>query len=207
MANAAKSQTTKDFVQVADIRDDVLILKEGSLRSIVEVSSTNFELKSADEQTAIIRAFEGLINSVDFPLQICVRSRKLDIQPYLKSLDSLSENLTSELLRIQAVEYARFVKGLTELTNIMSKKFYVVVPFYVIEVATQSKAGFFDAFKNAFGSSKAAQTITDEQLQNYKVQLSQRIEIITQGISGLGLETRALAGEELKNLFYSYYNP
>jgi len=202
-----KAQTTKDFVAVADVRDDVLILKDGSLRSLIEVGSMNFELKSIEEQTAIIQSFQGFINSVDFPLQMLVSSRKLDIHPYLKSLDAVAEALKNELLKIQAVEYSRFIKGLTELANIMSKKFYISVPFYLIEGTTATKAGVFSAFKSIFGSSKFAKTITNEELENYKIQLTQRIELVTTGLSGLGIETRILKREELLSLFYSYYNP
>ncbi|MDP2932980.1 MAG: hypothetical protein Q8N81_02510, partial [bacterium] len=88
-----KNQTTKDFVQIAEIRDTVLALKDGSLRSVVEIGSINFELKSADEQVAIIQGFQNFINSLDFPLQIVVNSRKLDIEPYLRSLEGLIESL------------------------------------------------------------------------------------------------------------------
>ncbi len=202
-----KDQTTKDFVRIAEIRDTVLVLKDGSLRSIVEIGSINFELKSADEQVAIIQGFQNFINSLDFPLQITANSRKLDIEPYLKSLDGLTESLKNELLKIQAAEYSRFIKGLTELTNIMAKKFFIVVPFYAIEAASPTKAGFLGAIKSAVSPSKFVKTLTEEELENYKTQIGQRIGVITEGLSGLGLQTKTLAGDELMNLFYSYYNP
>jgi type IV secretory pathway VirB4 component len=200
-------QSTKDFVQVADIRDTAVILKDGSLRSIVEVGSMNFELKSTDEQIAIIQYFQNFLNSIDFPIQILVSSRKLDINPYLKSLEELTANLKNELLKIQAAEYTRFIKGLTELANIMAKKFYVVVSFYPMEVLAPTKKGFLGAFKSVISPSKFIKTLSDEELENYKIQLNQRIGVIIEGLSGLGIETRILAGDELKNLFYSYYNP
>lgn len=202
-----KNQTTKDFVRLAEIRDTVLVLKDGSLRSIVEIGSINFELKSTDEQVAIIQGFQNFINSLDFPLQIAASSRKLDIEPYLKSLEGLTESLKNELLKIQAAEYSRFIKGLTELTNIMAKKFYIVVPFYAIEAVSPTKAGFFGAIKSVVSPSKFVKTLTEEELENYKTQIGQRIGVITEGLSGLGLQTKILAGDELMNLFYSYYNP
>jgi type IV secretory pathway VirB4 component len=208
MANkSGVPQSTKDFVQLAEIRDTVVVLKDGSLRSIIEIGSMNFELKSADEQVAIIQGFQNFLNSIDFPLQILVNSRKLDIGPYLKSLEALNETLKNELLKIQAAEYTRFIKGLTELANIMAKKFYVVVPFYVIEAAVPTKAGLFGAFKSVVTPSKFIKTLTDEELENYKTQLGQRIGVIVEGLSGLGIETKTLAGDQLMNLFYSYYNP
>ena len=206
---ARPNQSTKDFVEIADIRDTVVVLKDGSLRSVVEVSSMNFDLKSTDEQTAIIQAFQNFLNSVDFALQIAVSSRKLDIKPYLKSLDTLTQSISNELMKIQAVEYARFIKGLTELANIMSKKFYIVIPLYVVETIGKGnqKTGIFDAFKSIVSPSKFIKTLTDQELENYKVQLGQRIQFITGSISGLGIETRVLNKDELLNFYYSYYNP
>ena len=202
----ATGPTTRDFVTIADIRDGLVIMKNGSLRALVEVTSMNFELKSSDEQTAIIRAFQNFINSVDFPLQICVSSRQLDIAPYLKSLEEIIATQTNELLKIQAIEYSRFVKGLTELANIMAKKFYVVVPFYAVETPV-SKAGFLTGIKSIFSSRKFAQTITEEALANYRIQLDQRVAVAVEGIAGLGLETKILDQQALTNLYYSYYNP
>lgn len=207
MAETKQTTSTKDFVEIADIRDNIVVLKDGTLRSLVEVSSMNFELKSADEQTAIINAFQNFLNSVDFPLQMVISSRKLDIGPYLKSLDTLQQTIQNELLKIQAVEYTRFIKGLTELANIMAKKFYVSVPFHVIEAPTKEGGGILGAIKSTIKPSKFIKTITDQQLQEYKIQLDQRIEVIMTGLAGMGLETRTLGKEEVMNLLYSYYNP
>lgn len=201
-----KTPTTKEFVPIIDIRDGVLIMKNGSLKAIVEANSMNFELKSTTEQTAIIQSFQNFVNSTDFPVQIVVNSRKLDIGPYLRFLDEIIASQTNELLKIQAVEYSRLLKGLTELSNIMSKKFYIVVPFFGIETPA-TKSGFFGAFKSVLTPSDFARTMTDEQFQGYKIQLDQRVELIRGGISSLGLETNILNDEELKKLFYAYYNP
>ena len=208
MPKSTKSSgpTTTEFVQIADIRDNVVILKSGSLRALLEINSLNFELKSADEQTAIIQAFQNFVNALDFPLQILVNSRRLDIQPYLKSLDTVIASQTNELLKIQAVEYARFIKGLTELANIMSKKFYVVVPFYAVETPT-SKTGLFNTLKGLLAPGKFLQALSDEQLDAYKSQLNQRIDVVVEGIAGLGLEAKVLDRAALTNLFYQYYNP
>lgn len=200
------SQTTKDFVSIVEIRDSVIIMKDASLKALIEVNSMNFELKSTDEQTAIIQGFQNFINSVDFPVQIAVSSRKLDIKPYLEYIDEIIRNQTNELLKIQAIEYSRMLKGLTELSNIMSKKFYIIVPFFGIETPA-IKSGFADAFKGLFSPSKFARSITDEQLQAYKIQLNQRIELIKGGISSLGLEGKIVETDQLMKIFYSYYNP
>lgn len=204
------TQSTKDFVVISEIRDNVALLKDGSLRSIIEVGSVNFDLKSLDEQTAIIAAFQNFLNSIDFPLQISINSRKLDIAPYMKSLEELAGKITNELMKIQAAEYSRFIRGLTELSNIMSKKFYIVIPLYVVETAAKTgekTKGFLDTFKSIVSPSKFVKSLTDQELQNYKIQLNQRIEYVIGGISGLGLEGRTLGKDELMNLYYSYYNP
>ena len=132
-----KDLNTKQFVDIFDIKDNVVILKNGSLRLVLEASSVNFDLKSNDEQIAIVRAFQNFLNSLDFPLQIVLHSRKLNIQNYLQQTQQIVEKVDNELLRIQGIEYIRFLKGLTELANIMSKKFYVVVPFYATESKTR----------------------------------------------------------------------
>jgi len=127
------NQSTEQLVPITDIREGVVILKNGSLRMILEVSSINFELRSGDEQIAILQGFQRFLNSVDFPLQIVVGSRELNIDSYLKAIDGIIESAENELLKIQASEYSRFIKELSSLSNIMSKKFYVVIPFYVYE--------------------------------------------------------------------------
>lgn len=199
--------TTKSFVEISEIRDSVLILKSGSLRSIVEVGSTNFSLKSNEEQIAIIAGFQDFLNSVDFPLQIVVTSRKLNIDNYLATLDTLSEGLTNELLKIQAIEYAKFIKGLTELADIMAKKFYIVIPFYVIDATGGSKQSAFQKIKSIFAPASFIKNIDEGEFQRYKTQIDQRIDLVTGGMSAMGLGGRVLAGEELKELFYSLYNP
>ncbi len=198
-------RSTKNLVDIADIVDNIVILKNGSLRTVIEVSSINFELRSEGEQIATLQNFQRFLNSTDFPLQIVVNSRRLDIEDYVKLIDKSLESLTSELLKIQAVEYSKFIKELAELSNIMSKKFYIVVPFYVFE--TPSKTGLADSIKSILKPSSVAKQIKPEQLETYKNQLLQRVELVFDGLIGLGLKTRLLEGPELMNLYYGLYNP
>src|SRR3989338_5771812 len=198
-------QSTKNLVDIADIVDNVVILKNGSLRTVIEVSSINFELRSEGEQVAILQNFQRFLNSTDFPLQIVVNSRKLDIEDSVKLIDKATESLTSELLKIQAAEYSKFIKELADLSNIMSKKFYIVVPFYVFE--TPSKTGLVDSIKSILKPSGVAKQIKPEQLETYRNQLMQRVELVFDGLVGLGLKTRLLEGPELMNLYYGLYNP
>lgn len=201
-----KTTTTKDFVDIEEIKDEIIVLKNGSLRAVIEVGSINFELKSQDEQIAIIQAFQSFLNSLDFSLQIVVNSRKMDIRPYIESLNKKIETINHELLRIQAIEYSRFVSGLTELANIMSKKFYIVVPFYLAEAPISKKGGIFGSVKALIKPSAVIKKIDETQFENYKTQIMQRVEVVYEGLIGIGVETRVLKKEELKNIFYNLYN-
>ena len=185
----------------------VLILKDGSLRSVISVGSINFALKSVEEQIAITSGFQDFLNALDFPVQILVSSRKLNMDIYLKSLDTLSEKLDNELLKIQAIEYARFIKGLTELGDIMSKNFYVTIPFYVIESSAAGKKSVLENIKSIFKPSEFVKSMDDKAFMSYKTQLDQRIDLIMGGLTSMGLGTTLMKGEELNQLFYSFYNP
>ena len=199
------NQTTSQLVPISDIREGIVILKNGSLRMILEVSAINFELRSADEQVAILQGFQRFLNSADFPLQMVVSSRELNIEPYLKTIDGIAESSENELFKIQALEYARFIKELSSLSNIMSKKFYVVIPFYIYE--KPEAAGLIQSLKGLINSKAIPKELTDDQFGTYKNQLLQRAELVYGGLVGLGLKIRALEDEELKKLYYDLYNP
>ena len=199
------TQSTKELVTIADIKDSIVLLKNGSLRAVIEVSAVNFELRSEEEQTGILQNFQRFLNSVDFPLQMIVNSRQLNMDEYLKTVDAVAESATNELLKIQAIEYGKFVKELLELSNIMTKHFYVVLPFYVYE--TPSKTGLFESVKGVFSKSQTVIQIKPEQLETYRTQLMQRAELILDGLIGIGLKARLMEGQELNNLYYSLYNP
>lgn len=198
-------QSTKQLVEVADIRENVVFLKNGSLRAVIEVSATNFELKSEAEQTAILQNFQNFLNSIDFPLQMVITSRKLDINEYLKLVDAATNELSNELLKIQAGEYSKFVKELAELANIMTKKFYIVVPFYVFE--TPSKTGLLKSLTSIFKPSTAVKQITDEQFQTYQSQLLQRVELTLDSLIGIGVKAKVLERDALMKIYYEIYNP
>ncbi|OGM99638.1 MAG: hypothetical protein A3B91_03880 [Candidatus Yanofskybacteria bacterium RIFCSPHIGHO2_02_FULL_41_29] len=197
--------STQQLVSIREIRDNIVLLKDGSIRAIIEVSAINFELRSEDEQIAIIQNFQKFINSLDFPLQICIVSRKLFIDNYLKLAVEASGQLDNELLRIQASEYIKFITELSSLTNIMSKKFYITVPFYIFESPT--KTGLFQSVKSAMGSASGTIQLSDEKFAIYQNQLMQRAELVFGGLVGLGLRTRLMEKDELVKVFYDLYNP
>lgn len=199
------NNSTQKLIEVNDIQDNIILAKDGSLHSILEVTAINFELRSEDEQVAIIQNFQRFLNSSDFPVQIVVSSRQLSMEPYLELIGQAANSLNSELLKIQAVEYQKFIKELLELSAIMSKKFYVCVPLYPLEAPT--KEGFAKGFLGFLKpSSRSIPQLTKEQVDKYKPQMLQRINLIYDGLLGMGLKSRLLEGNELINLIYGYYN-
>ena len=195
---------TKQFVQIQEIRDNILILKDGSLRQIMKVGSINFELKSQDEQLAILHGFRNFLNALDFSLEIMVMSRKLNISGYLAFIDGLIENQQNELMRIQANDYSKFVKELTQLANIMAKDFFVVVPFYL---GPRASKGVIGTLKGFFKPSEIFKKLTPEEFNDYKLQLNQRVSLVFENLFGLGLTPKVMERDELINLYYRFYNP
>ena len=202
--NTLAEASTKQFVDIQEIRDDVLILKDGSLRQIIKVSSTNFELKSQDEQLAILAGFREFLNTLDFSLEIMVMSRKLNIDKYLAVVGEIIENQQNELLRIQAVDYSKFVKELTGLANIMAKDFFVVVPFHI---GPRTSGGIMETAKSVFKPAETVKSLLPEEFDSYKNQLSQRVSLVFENIAGLNLAAKILDKEELTSLYYRFYNP
>ena len=200
---AAQKTSTQQFVDIDEIRDGIVILKNGSLRAVILVSSLNFDLKSADEQDGIIYQYQNFINSLDFPLQTIIHSRRFNITPYLEQLKQAEVQQNNELLRLQISEYHNFIKNLTEVSNIMAKNFYVVVPFSPIE---SQEIGFFQKMTSVFNPTQVAKEKL-EIFETYRNQLLQRVEHVSYGLSSVGVKTKMLATEELIELYYNTYNP
>ncbi len=195
--------STQKYVDVEEIRDGVIVMKNGSIRSILLVSSINFDLKSTEEQDAIIQQYQGFLNSLDFPAQILISSRKMNIEPYLDFLSEKGKKQTNELLRLQISEYKNFIKNLTEVSNIMTKFFYIVVPFSPIE---SKEGGLFNKISALFAPKQEIMK-KRENFETYKNQLWQRVDHIIAGLSGIGLKIVPLQTEEIIELLYNSYNP
>lgn len=195
--------STQKYVDVEEVRDGVIILKNGSLRAVLLVSSINFDLKATEEQDSIISQYQNFLNSLDFPMEIIVSSRKLNINPYLDYLKKKETQLTNELLSMQLAEYSNFIKNLASVSNIMSKYFYVVVPFHPVE---NTKSGILDRL---FGSTNSQMAVAKrrELFDTYKNQLWQRVDHVSAGLSGTGVKVTPLKTEELIELLYNSYNP
>ncbi len=199
-----QAQSTQDFVPIQEIRDGVMILKNGGMRSVILASSLNFALKSADEQSSILMQFQNFLNSLDFSIQIFVQSKKLDIRPYIALLEERYKEQMAELMKIQVREYIEFIRTFVESTNIMSKSFFVVIP-YDPPLMSGSKNPL-TKFLPAKSKGDVSQKV-DEQFQEYRTQLEQRVSVVEQGLVRCGIRAAELGTEEVVELFYKLFNP
>jgi len=191
--------STQNFLEVAEIREGVLILKTGHIRSVLMVSSANFALKSTEEQEAIVFQFQNFLNSLDFPLQIVVQSRRLNITGYIDSLKNLETNQQNQLLKEQTADYRAFVEQLIKGGSIMAKNFFVVVPFSLAEVV--------GGIQKDLQQTKKTGKLSENQFQRMKNQLWQRLEFTALGLRRAGLQVVPLNSEELIELFWSSHHP
>lgn len=195
----------QDFVPIQEIRDGVVILKDGSMRLVLLVSSLNLALKSAEEQVAILGQFQNFLNSLDFHIQIFVESRKLDIKPYLRTLEEQAVKQTNDLLKVQTREYIEFVKKFTETVDIMTKNFFVVVPYAPPLLGNLPGKGLLAKILPQKPGRVAVTKQTD--FEEHRTQLEQRAAVVSQGFSGLGLRVAQLGTEELVELYFKIFNP
>lgn len=200
---APKGGSTLQYVSIKTIQDGVVVLKNGTLRAVLLVSTVNFDLKSSDEQRAIIGAYQNFLNSLDFQIQIVISSRKLNVQPYIELLQNKAREQRNELLKLQITEYQEFIRNLTEVTNIMSKYFYIVIPFAPVE---DNQQGVLGKVSNIM---RPADRIMESEalFETYKSQLWQRVDHVAAALGGTGLNFTTLTTEELIELYYGMYNP
>lgn len=196
----------QEFLPIDSIRDGIVVLKGGGgLRTVLMISSLNFALKSEEEQDALIFQYENFLNALDFPLQFVVQSRRLNITPYLDTLAARQKDETNELMKIQIGEYGEFVKSFVELTNIVTKIFYAVVPFTPSMV--ERRGGILGSLGSLFGGARREAPAADGEFDKSKNQLLQRVSALSSGLRRLGLRVAPLNTEELIELFYGLYNP
>lgn len=202
-----KATPAQQFVPIKEVRDGVIILKDGGLKAVLLASSINLSLKSADEQRAVILQFQSFLNSLDFSIEICVQSRRLDIRPYLTLLENRLREIEEPLLKIQTREYIGFIRNFTESVNIMTKNFFVVVPY---NSPATTAGGGLAAFSNLFFGKKkesSGRSSAELDFEEKRSQLNQRLGIIEQGLSRMGIRTAKLGTEETVELFYKVFNP
>ncbi len=193
---------TQQFLKLSEIRDDLIVMNNGTLRSVLAVSSTNFDLKSEEEQNALIYSYQRFLNSLEFHVQILMQSRKMDIADYTDKLKVMMLKQTNELMRMQTEEYIEFIDRLVESANVMSKNFYVIIPY-----DTSINPAATSIFTKWFGSGKTKE-ITDREanLQSYKKQLDERTNTVSAALSSSGLRVVRMTTDQLIELVYNSYN-
>ncbi len=200
-----KAKGTQDFVPIKEVRDGIVILKDGSLRALLMASSINLALKSNDEQQAIIGQFQNFLNSLEFQVQFFIQSRELDIRPYIALLEERYAKELDDLMKIQIREYITFIKDFTERANIMSKNFFIVVPY---DPALINRGGSLGALSSVLpNNNPSTGALTDAQFEQYRTQLEQRVSVIEQGLVRTGVRIVKLGTEEVIELFYKLFNP
>ena len=198
MARPSKKISTQKYLPFKAIKEGVIIMKDGGLRAVLMVNSINFNLKSQDEQTALLDSYQSFLNALGFPIQITIQSRILDLDNYLTHLENITKSQNNELLQTQSQEYIAFVRELIGVANIMSKTFYVIIPY------SPGLAAAGNFLTRLF--SKKPVTIMGR-FKEDKEELLRRTSLVANGLAPLGLSSALLNTEELIDLLYSNYNP
>lgn len=195
--------STQRYLDIAEIRDDMVVLRDGTVRAVLMVSSVNFDLKSEEEQNAMVGAYVNFLNSLQFPLQIVVQSRPLNIDEYLQRLVLTEREHSNELLRMQTADYRGFISDLVHLEKIMSKKFFIIIPY---APGQDNKLKFSDRVASLFSTAKAV-TLSRNRFEKYSRELNKRALFIYSGVTSMGLTARRLNTQALIELYYMSYNP
>ena len=197
----AKGVATQEFIPIERVRDGIVILKTGELRAILLTNSLNLGLKSEDEQQAVLSQFQSFLNSLDFSVEFSVQSRKLNIKPYIDLLQERSIQVKEDLLKIQIHEYIGFITKFTEESNIMTKHFFITIPYF-----NQATQAVTPSSLLSFGGSDS-QKASQDAFEPARIQLEQRVLTVIQGLSRFGLRAQRLGTEEVVELFYKLFNP
>lgn len=202
--------STQNTLQIAEIRDGIVIMNDGSFRSVVMVKSINFDLMSGGEQEAVEYTYQSFLNSLYFPIQIFIRSQLVDLQPYIEKLDKIRTEHDNMLLALLMDDYIGYIDALSQQTNIMDKNFYVVIPYFPTvdaqKALTQSK-NFFTGLSSIFSAKEAHITINEVELEKAKAELRNRVQAVLQGLLQCGVQGLPLDTQELIELYYDTYNP
>jgi type IV secretory pathway VirB4 component len=202
LASNKNRPSTQQYLDIAEIKDDTVVMKDGTIRAVLQVSSINFALKSEEEQNAVIAGYIGFLNNINMPLQVVIQSRELNITKYLEYLSKREKEQTNRLLKIQTAGYIDYIKELISIGKIMNKKFFVVVPYSPL---SDQRKGFFGLLAEAFKPATIIK-LKEKKFLAYKESLSRRVDSVTQGLLSLGVEIKQLNTQELIELYYRSYN-
>ncbi len=203
LARNKVSVSTQQYLDIAEVKDNTIVMKDGTIRAVLLVSSINFALKSEDEQNAVIDSYVRFLNNLSFTLQIVVQSRELDIDNYLQYLKDKEKEQTNKLLKIQTADYIEYIKELTSLGKIMNKKFFVIVPY---DPMTDKHKGFFSLISEAMKPASIIK-LKEKTFNRYQEMLDRRIESVIGGLESMGVSVARLDTQSLIELYYKTYNP
>jgi type IV secretory pathway VirB4 component len=203
--NQAKkiSTSTQEYLNIAEIKDNTVVMKDGTLRAVLLVSSINFALKSEDEQNAVIDSYARFLNNISFPLQIVIQSRELDIDNYIEYLKTKEKEQTNKLLKAQTSDYIEYIQELISLGKIMNKRFYVVVPY---DPLTDRHKGFLNLLSDAMRPATIIK-LKEKTFRSYQEMLDRRIDSVVGGLESMGVAVARLDTQSLIELYYKTYNP
>jgi hypothetical protein len=197
------SVSTQQYLDIAEIKENTIVMKDGTLRVVLLVSSINFALKSEDEQNAVIDSYVRFLNNLSFTLQIVIQSRELDIDNYLQYLSEKEKEQTNKLLKVQTADYIEYIKELTSLGKIMNKRFYIIVPYNPL---SDVHKGFFSSIKEALKPATIIK-LKEKIFRKYQEMLDRRVESVIGGLESMGVAVARLDTQSLIELYYKTYNP
>lgn len=206
LAGSKPGVSAQKYLDISEIREDMVLLKDGTIRAVLAVSSINFALKSVDEQNAIVQAYMQFLNGLDFPIQVVIQSRKMNIDAYMRQLNENEKQQGNDLLKKQIREYREFVKQLVKMGDIMQKRFYVVVPYSPVTETQAGQRSFSQRLGDIF-SPRVGIKLSEERFQKYKFELGLRTNQIMSGLSSMSLNAVQLDTQSLIELYYTVYNP
>ncbi|MEX1059208.1 MAG: TraC family protein [Candidatus Saccharimonadales bacterium] len=211
--SSSNPNSTQNTLQIAEVRDGIVIMSDGTYRAVVMCKAINFDLMSPQEREAVEFAYQGFLNSLTFPIQIFMRSEKVDLKPYLKKLDKIRSEQDNMLLALLIEDYISFLDAIAQQTNIMDKQFYVVIsypdPNQDVRSTIKQSTGFFTGMGELFGSKdKTPHVVIDEKvLEDAKTELRNRVHAVIEGLQQCSVQSLPLDTQELIELYYNVYNP
>ena len=203
LAKNKVSASTQQYLDIVEIRENTVVMRDGTLRAVILASSINFALKSEDEQNAIISAYVSFLNNIDHTLQIVIQSRELDIKNYINGLKQKEREQTNELLKMQTAEYIQYIGELISMGKIMNKRFYVVVPYNPL---SDKHKGFFSSLLEVFRPASLVK-MKEKVFNRRRRDLTRRVENVISGLASIGISSAELDTQSLIELFYNTYNP
>lgn len=205
---ARNPNSTQNTLQLNEIRDGMAIMGDGSMRAAVACRSINFDLMSSREREGVEYSYQNFLNSLYFPIQILVRSQRVDIAPYLEKLAKLRRDQDNMLLGVLMDDYINFIDAIAEETNIMDKQFYIIMPYYPAGDLGSSVNSTKNLFAGLFGAQKQSLVhIEETAYQKAKDEMQNRVMTVVNGLSQIGVQSARLDTKQFSELFYNFYNP